>query len=87
MKHEQILHALQKIVAHNEKQMQLAEGDQCAAKDLYTFEFEGMAVYNPLYDTTYRFEVDLIAYYGEEVICRFVEMYQNQFNWTKVGEG
>lgn len=74
---KELIEKLTVIVEYNDKQMAKVDYDQGRATDLHDFEFEGMAIWNPFYDESMRFEEDPIEYYGYNNIKTFVESFRN----------
>lgn len=70
-----ILLDLRTVVSHNQKQISLVDGDVNYAENVISFEFEGMSVYDPFFDTTLRFPVDPIEEYGIENIQNMIDKY------------
>lgn len=70
-----MLSELEKVVAHNRKQVSLVEGDAGRATNVITFVFEGMSIYDPFYDSTLRFSVDPFEEYGMDNIKKMIEDY------------
>ena len=42
-----------------------------------TFIYEGVEIHNPFFDSTHRFKVDPLEYYGRENIKTFIERYRD----------
>lgn len=68
----ELLEKAKAIVKRNEKEMAKVEWDQGQAENLHTLEFDGMEIFDVFSDTSLRFAVDPIAYYGKETIENFV---------------
>lgn len=66
---------LREVVAYNERQIDKANGDQSSAENLVTFEDGGVAIHDPFYESSGRFEVDPIKEYGEEKIQEMINEY------------
>lgn len=68
-----LLAQVKEIVQRNEVEMNKVEGDQSQAQNLHTFAFEGIEVWDAFSDTSMRFEVNPIEYYGKAIIEKFVQ--------------
>ncbi|MDA2637470.1 hypothetical protein PDQ79_23515 [Bacillus cereus] len=75
MNQESILKQLEKVVEHNNFEMEKVKGNQCLAENLIVIDYEERSVYDPFFDESGRFEVNPIQYYGLKNIIKMIEAY------------
>ena len=74
---EKLLH---KIVEYNESILNDEHSNQDDDRIIkFYYEKTAQNIYDPFYDTTYRFEVDPFEEYGEEYIDKFIEKALKRF--------
>lgn len=66
---------LKKVVNYNERMLEKGKEDQVIT---FYHEAEGIAVSNPFYDTTERFEVDPLEEYKAKDLLRMISIYKAQ---------
>jgi len=67
---EKLLH---KIVEYNESVLNDDHSNQDDERIIkFHYEKTGQSIYDPFYDTTYRYEVDPFEEYGEEYVDKFI---------------
>ena len=64
---------LEKIVEYNESILNDDHSNQDDERIIkFHYDKTGQNIYDPFYDTTYRFEVDPFEEYGEEYVNKFI---------------
>lgn len=78
---DEIIIKLKEVVVHNTKRLSLVGGDFNQASCIISFLHEDISIYDPFYDSTGRFEVDPVDYYGminlQKMIKRFDDKTKN----------
>ncbi|MNG32591.1 hypothetical protein D3C84_1186420 [compost metagenome] len=74
-----MLNTLKEIVKHNQFQLNLVEGDQGSAENLYTISHNEMDIYDFFSDETLMEDVNPLEYYDHNQLQEVV----HQFNLDK----
>lgn len=68
---------LEKIVEHNRKLIQEADGEPSRA-DLYTVKYEEYSIWNPFFEETIRSMVNPLDYYGAERLTELISEFTGE---------